>query len=638
MRKLLSILLIFISLLIPTLTAYGAEPTTPSGIPLSELEGRIDEMVADALHRTAPGVAIVVFNDGEIIFSRGYGYVDLQGTMPIDPATTIFEYGSVSKMNVWIAVMQLVEQGLLDLDNYVNHYLPEDLVQQLAFEMPFTLRDLINHTAGFGGHLFDVKLPASHPQAHIALQDAVLASRPCQLFKPGTTGTYSNFGVVLAALAVEYVTGQHFYVYERENILIPAGMESSFNQPELINNHELLQSKAIGHTIDSNGRFQEDVWSAFPIYPAGGLNGTAEDFARFAMALTPPQGEPGPFFEDANTISTIFSPSSPEPITRPGTTHGLWRWDRDIAAYGHVGLTISFSSYFAVVPDQRFGFVIHTNAFFGTSLPLIVELAELLLGDSTEHTPQENLPSAQSVSGTFVVAARHDNFMLEFIDYTQLTTVTALDDNTINVDMVFMGVPVNATYVQVEPYVFRLTSGTPFMRFLYNELRFGMEDGVPAHIIVANGFDLTALPQGREMPILVGSLAIILINFAYFLIIPLVVLLCFIFRRNKININRFYHFSNMLLLCGTLFSVNHMIFLFRISITVWRTTSEMMPHLWINYVLLGLTAIAFVGSLLTLRRDRDNVEKKRIVLFIATVVMHVLTLLVLFDWGLFVLR
>ena len=640
-KRILAILLGILCLTAPALaiTASAAEPTAPSGLPLSEIEYRVDEIVARTLYKVAPGVAVVVFREGEIIFSKGYGYANIGEEIPIDSANTVFEFGSVSKTSIWVAIMQLVERGVLDLDTDINYYLPEDFRQQIAFEMPFTLRDIMNHASGFGNHVFDVKLVADRPRELAPLEEALLLVRPTQIFEPGTIGAYSNFGVSLAALIVQYKTGQSFADYERENILNPAGMFNTFAQPHFMGNDEFLSNKATGHTLDSNGVFHESVWSHWALYPAGGLNGTAEDFARFGMSLVPPPGETGPFFQNPDTLATMFTPSSLDHAVRPGTTHGLWRWDRDIAAYGHVGLTISFSTYFAVVPEEQFGFVVHTNSSFTPSLPFIVDIAELLLGSNLEHVSPPGLPHAESVEGAFVLANRHDNFLLEFVDYISYTSVNAIDENNISLTMTFMGHPVRATYAQVEPYVFRLTEGTPFMRFLYSELRFEMEDGVPIRIIAGNGFDLTALPPGREMPILIGSLITALVSLAYFIITPIVLLVMFLIRRKKDKLNRFKIASTGFLLCGTIFVSNQFILLqVRLASVLWRRYAEVVPLIWINYVTLALSIIFFALSIITLIKEKHMVKKSRIFLFVLTAILQALVIIGMFNWHFFSLR
>jgi CubicO group peptidase (beta-lactamase class C family) len=641
MRKTIIFLLLFIYIFTSSIIVQGAdpEPATPSGIPLSEMEERIDEMIYRTMDQVAPGIGIVVFNEGEIIFSKGYGYSDVENRTPIKPDRTVFEFGSASKISIWVAVMQLVEQGLLDLDENIEAYLPEEFVERIAFEKSFTLRDLMNHASGFGGHLFDVMLLEGHPRESITLQEALLLARPCQIFEPGTTGAYSNFGVALAALAIEYVTGKSFSMYERENILIPAGMDSSVNQPDFINRPDIMGAKATGYIMDEHGDFQESVWTYFPLYPAGGLNGTAEDFARFAMGLIPSEGEGGPFFESVDILATMFAPSSLDHDKRPGTYHGLMKWYGNVPVYGHLGLTISFTTYFVVEPEQRFGFTMNTNASSSTVLPFVVDMQELLIGVNQVPVSGDDLPCSKRVEGNFVLANRHENFLLEFLDYSILTVVDAIDENIITMNMTFMGIPASATYRQVEPYTYHLITGTPFMKLLYRELYFKMEDTVPMQIIVANGFDVTALPPGRSLPFIMGSAVFLVVNLIFFLTMPIILLGGYIWNRLKSKnseVSSFNRISNGLILCGTLFVLNHVVFLGRINAHIWRTTSEIMPHVWINYGILGLSIVVFVGSLLTF--GKGEIGKGRKVLYILSTTFMTITFALSFNWNFFTLR
>jgi len=183
------------------------------------------------------------------------------------------------------------------LDADIRTYLPEDFSAQLNFERPFTMRDIMNHAAGFAENLFDILLDADRIRnpGMVTLREGLLIGQPRQIFEPGTVSAYSNFGTALAGYVVGHITGQGFAAYERENILDPLGMDNSRNQPDWANDGAFLQAKAAGYLPDGRGGFRRGIWSYGPMYPAGLLNGTAEDLARFAMALTPPRDTAGPF-------------------------------------------------------------------------------------------------------------------------------------------------------------------------------------------------------------------------------------------------------------------------------------------------------------------------------------------------------
>jgi len=630
MRKILATLLLSACLHILALAAYANE--TPSGIPFSELESRIDEVVARYLHQTTPGVAIVVVKDGEIVFSRGYGYADIENRTPVDPATTVFEYGSVGKLFVWTAVMQLAEQGRLDLDADIMTYLPEDFIHQLNFANTFTMRDLLNHSAGFAENFFDILLDAERVRnpGTVTLREGLLRGQPRQIFEPGTTSAYSNFGSALAGYVVGHITGYGFAAYERENIFAPLGMTNTKNQPDLVNNHAFLESKAGGYFPDGRGGFRRGAWSYGPMYPAGLVNGTAEDLARFAMALTPPHGTPSPLFNDPDTLTTMFTPSALDPSVFRGTYHGFLRYGGAFPTFGHGGNTIAFSSNFAVVPAERFGFVVLTNV--ASEMGVLFAIQDLLLGNSPITPIANDLPCASSVEGIFAMARRTEGTLLEFVSYlTMMGRVRAVDGNTIRLSVG----PFEATLRQVEPYIFRMIPSASLLSMFADEIHFRMENGRVVHVSVGNGFDMTPLPRGRGMPALIGSLAVVIGGTLFFLITPIILLIRFLRKKEK-AIPRFNLFSNGLLLCGTLLVLNHLVFLVRIGvINMYRSFTEMLPHVWVNYALLVLAILLFLASMLSLWGN--GVGGKRKFLHGATVSVMALRLVVLGSWNFFAL-
>ena len=129
-------LLMIIILLIPQTAVFAADGQTPSGIPMEGIEGFIDNYLDEYVGVTSPGTAIVVVQDGQIVFSKGYGYSDLESQIPVDPSKTIFEYGSVSKLFVYTSIMRLVEDGRLDLEADIRTYLPDGFIKNCDMMNP----------------------------------------------------------------------------------------------------------------------------------------------------------------------------------------------------------------------------------------------------------------------------------------------------------------------------------------------------------------------------------------------------------------------------------------------------------------------------------------------------------------------
>jgi CubicO group peptidase (beta-lactamase class C family) len=222
------------------------------------------------------GAVVVVVKDGEVLFQKGYGYADLKRKMPVNPERTLFRPGSVSKLFTWTAVMQLVEQGKLDLDQDINAYLDFEIPP--AFGQPITLRNCMTHTPGFeevARNLF------SDDTTEVPSNGAWLKSwTPTRVYPPGTVPAYSNYATALAGYIVERVSGQPFEEYIEQHIFRPLGMQhATFRQPLP---STLRPDMAEGYETASSGEAKpfEMVVGA----PAGSLSASGADMARFMIA------------------------------------------------------------------------------------------------------------------------------------------------------------------------------------------------------------------------------------------------------------------------------------------------------------------------------------------------------------------
>ena len=637
-KKLLSFALLLVLIFAMLIPASAAEATTPTGIPLSEVGERINALMERYMDEFTAGAAVAVVHEGEILFSHGYGTAEYGQQISIDPAVTVFEWGSINKLFIYTSTMQLVEQGRIDLDNDVSVYLPEDLMREFDFDYSFTVRDLMHHSAGFGESIIDMALVADNlTSRQTTLRQALVATQPVQIYEPGTSSSYSNFGSALLAYVVENVSNMEFVDYEFENILNPLGMLNTRNQPHWVGASEFLQNKARGHRPDGSGGFLHANWIYLTIYPAGAINGTAEDLAQFAIGLMPPEGEAGPLFESRDTLDLMLSPSSD---TLLGMYHGFISYDGVYHAIGHGGGTAGFNAEFALVPSQRFGVVSLTNTAGG--MLLNGKILDLLIGDSRDnmmHSPA-GLPNAASVEGAFTTLRRNEGNFLEGIDPIMAPpiVITAIDENTITLSM---GGAV-LTYRQIAPYLFRIadTDGSAIASLLARqtqELRFIMEDGQPVGIDMYGPGGATPTTFGQTMLSFLLGLVLSIICILFFVVMSIIVFIKFLIKRKT---NRFNLLSSGLLVCGLLFSINNVLFEL-MTIPAMQTmsilTSQIMPHIWANYVILALTIVTLVASLIFFVKDKESITKKRKVLYFLTIAFMVIFILAAWSWNYFMI-
>src|SRR6266704_2337418 len=135
----------------PAPSKEPAPPTQSSAVPeltKADFETFLDALIPSQLrNRNIAGAVVSVVKDGQVLFQKGYGYADFEAKKPVLPDQTLFRPGSISKLFTATAVMQLVEQGKLDLDRDVNEYV--DFAIPKTYPEPVTLRRLLTHTAGF---------------------------------------------------------------------------------------------------------------------------------------------------------------------------------------------------------------------------------------------------------------------------------------------------------------------------------------------------------------------------------------------------------------------------------------------------------------------------------------------------------
>ena len=276
-RMVAAILGLVISILVIVSAPVLAAPSPPRevrSLEASDLEPWIDGYVGHALHSgDIAGAVVVVVKDGRIVTARGYGWADIAARRMVDPGSTLFRVGSLSKLFTWTAVMQQVEAGRLDLDRDVNASLDFKIP---PFEgRPVTLRQIMTHTAGF--EETGKNVITFHPP--MPLETYIKRWIPTRIYPPGTTPAYSNWGAALAGYVVQRVSQTPFPDYAERQIFVPLGMlHSTFKQPLP---PSLAPFMAQGYPRAS---VAPQPFEIIGPSPAGALSASGLDMARFMIA------------------------------------------------------------------------------------------------------------------------------------------------------------------------------------------------------------------------------------------------------------------------------------------------------------------------------------------------------------------
>lgn len=262
----------------PSVAAPAAPVTTVDPARLAGLPEFIDGVMAQQIAtREVAGAVVTVVSGGKVVFSKGYGYADVDRKIPVDAEKTLFRPGSVSKLFTWTALMQQVEKGRVKLDDDVNKYL--DFKIPATFKKPILVRDLFTHAPGLedrGG--ITVESTADFVPLGTFLKNNI----PTRVRDSGVESSYSNYGSAIAGYIVQRVTGEAFPDYVDRHIFGPLGMKNTtFREPLTGTNAENM---ALGYEV-KDGRFIAKPFELYGnIMPAGSASATGPDMARFMLA------------------------------------------------------------------------------------------------------------------------------------------------------------------------------------------------------------------------------------------------------------------------------------------------------------------------------------------------------------------
>jgi len=367
-----------------------------------DLESFLDGLIPTQIARDdIAGAVIAVVKDGKVIFEKGYGYADVKTKRPVIPDQTLFRPGSISKLFTWTSVMQLVEQGKLDLDRDVNDYL--DFKVEPAFGQPITLRNIMTHTPGFEEAIKDL-IVEDQKQANVSLKDYVVSHMPRRIYPPGKVPAYSNYATTLAGYIVQRVSGEPFEQYVEKHIYEPLHMQhSTFRQP-LPQGWEANMST--GYRLASSPAKKFEFVTAFP---AGSVSITADDITHFIIAHLQNGEYEGARILQASTAQTMHSRQFAAAPHLNGMCLGFYQENRNgHSIIGHGGDTQYFHSDLHLILDSNVGFFISQNSLGKPGVSLRETVFHRFLDRYFAYKP----PDTQAIASAKQDAAKFGGFYM----------------------------------------------------------------------------------------------------------------------------------------------------------------------------------------------------------------------------------
>jgi CubicO group peptidase (beta-lactamase class C family) len=348
----------------------------------------------------AVGLAVGIVRDGRLESFYGQGLADIASRAPVTE-DTVFRIGSITKTVTAIAVLQLCEQGLLDLDEPAGNYLRAySLIPAKPGHRPPTVRHLLTHTAGLPQLVYPTRAfqpvlgeTVAYGQRVPSLAD-FYRGRLHLIAEPGTRLTYGNHGFATLGQIVEDVTGQPLGGYLRDHIFRPLGMTDT----DITRSGRVTARLATGYVLRASGPRPVRDCDLVPV-GAGAIYSTTRDMARYVAALLAGgSGEHGRVLKP-ETLAGMFAPHYQPDPRLPGV--GLAFFRRDLGGHlvvGHDGLVPGFTSQLSLAPADGAGVVAFTNgarsamAWLGpevsTILGSILRIPDSMIRTDVPHHPE----------------------------------------------------------------------------------------------------------------------------------------------------------------------------------------------------------------------------------------------------------
>jgi CubicO group peptidase (beta-lactamase class C family) len=445
-----------VAILCCQVSAFGQDISKLPTLDPRDLEAFFDGAMCTTMEsRHIAGAVVAVVADNRLVFSKGYGHADVKTRRKVDPENSMFRIGSISKLFTWIAVMQLVEEGKLDLETDVNRYL-RDVQVPTTYREPITLKHLLTHTPGFEDRLIGL---FAHKHAQVGSLASVLrAQMPMRVRPPGVLGSYSNHGTALAGHVVACVSGLPWEDYVEQRIIKPLGLQHTLvRQPP---EDELPPDLTKGYKRE-DGLYKEQGFEYVTAAPAGGISMSAADAARFMLAYLSDGQLEGARILNPETVRRMRAPLFRHDPRIDGSCYGFMEQNRDgLRILGHGGATNWFHSLMQMLPEQKVGFFVSWNT--NTSSNSGAQVFDgFLKRYFPEPDPAPIVPAADAgerakmLAGEYVITRHSHTSPMKLVALLSALTVSVNKDNTITIS--FAGD--RRRYSEVEPLVYRELEG-----------------------------------------------------------------------------------------------------------------------------------------------------------------------------------
>ncbi len=322
-----------------------------------------------------PGLAVTLSISDSVVWSKGFGYADLEQQVRVEPSKTKFRIGSISKSFTSIAIGMLLEQNKINLDVPIQRYVPNFPKKRY----PITIRQLGGHLSGirtYNGNEFynNKKYKDLSEGLNIFKNDSLL-------FKPNTNFYYSNYGWNLISVVIEKAASTNFVYFMDNNIFQPLKMSSTvpdFNDSIINNRSRFYEKDKLGKL--ENAPYVDNSYK----WAAGGYLSTTHDLVKFGEQLLHPE-----IISDKTLLEIIENQKTSNGVlTDYGIGWMLGYIDDTIPFFGHSGTSVGGKALLIIVPEYKLVFALAANLGeidFGNDYKVIFEIVEQFIKKKTQR-------------------------------------------------------------------------------------------------------------------------------------------------------------------------------------------------------------------------------------------------------------
>ncbi len=542
----------------------------------------VDRVItANIKQNGVPGAVMSIVREGRIIALKGYGFADVANKIVPDPAGTVFRIASVSKPITAVAVMQLVEQGKLDLDKDVNKYLKSFRIPD-TYKEPITLRHILRHTTGFD-ETGEYGLATYDLNHQLPLAEMMKIGLPFRIRAPGEVTQYSNYAYSLAGLIVQNVSGMPFEKYVQENIFKPLSM----NNTSFLPTPDVREHMAKSY-YTKNGQLELNSLINIGVRPSGSINSTAEDMAKFMLSQL--NAEDGMAILKPETKKLMQSQQFYDYPGFEGYGFGLYQ---TAGGLEHMGSLNCFNAYMLLDPSSNVGIFIAINIgsdSFQFSIAHALKKLVIQENDALSIDMKQGAAVSSKFDGNYIgLRSPQQSFAKLF---------RLLPGSTTPLTVEAMGMQLRIGTVMYRPVDKDLYQSLDKSHFVY----FEKDSGGRACMVTSNGMGFIGVPW-HDDSLLNG----IMLVFFFVLFLSIFITRLFVRKRyrktGKINKDKPGAFVTAFFLGSTLF----LVLLFFVSANYFDFIRSILPH----QAMLFFSNLSAMGLLFSMSVMVINAVKKK---------------------------